>query len=330
MDIKVSVIVPVYNVERYLHKCVRSLLDQTYKNVEIILVDDESTDHCPQICDEFAASYPQIRVIHIKNSGTSGARKHGLEQASGAKIVFVDSDDWLLPSMIEEMVTAAEIYAADIVSCNWMEFRNEEEDGTECVDVLDNNARTEQIRDEFLTDRHANCMCNKLFDKELFTGIRFPERVIYGDRYVLGELVCHCRKFYYLPRPLYCYRIHASFSKTRSKIRRKYGLWLAGQERERVCEKHGLAGPLQYNRLQAQEAVICLMTINQAEPELNTKQETEVKKYLQKCKGHPAEGLSLRYKIEWWALENAPAIARFFGRLSLWAEKRQQKKKVKI
>lgn len=69
MEIKVSVIVPVYNVERYLHKCVRSLLDQTYKNVEIILVDDESTDHCPQICDEFAARFPQIRVIHIKNSG---------------------------------------------------------------------------------------------------------------------------------------------------------------------------------------------------------------------------------------------------------------------
>ena len=86
MDTKVSVIVPVYNVEKYLCKCVQSLLDQTYKNIEIILVDDESTDRCPQICDEYAASYPQIRAIHIKNSGTSGARKHGLDQATGTKI----------------------------------------------------------------------------------------------------------------------------------------------------------------------------------------------------------------------------------------------------
>ena len=71
------------------------------------------------------------------------------------------------------------------------------------------------------------------------------------------------------------------------------------------------------------------MTLNQVEPELKAEQETEAKKYLQKCKEHPADGLSLRYKMEWWALENAPAIARFFGRLSLWAEERKQKKKLK-
>ena len=89
MASKVSVIVPVYNVERYLHKCIRSLLDQTYKNMEIILVDDDSTDRSSKICDEYAAGYPQIRVIHINNSGTSGARKRGLEQVSGTKIAFV-------------------------------------------------------------------------------------------------------------------------------------------------------------------------------------------------------------------------------------------------
>ena len=326
MDSKVSIIVPVYNVEKYLHKCVRSLLNQTYENLEIILVDDESTDRCPQICDEYAASYPQIRVIHIKNSGTSGARKRGLDQATGTKIAFVDSDDWILPSMIKEMVTAAEMHAADIVICGWREFKNGEEGGKEFVQLLDNNAPTEQIRDEFLMNRHVNCMCNKLFDKELFSGIQFPKNMIGGDFYVHGELICRCRKFYYLSKPLYCYRIHASFSKTQPKIRRKYGGWLAWRERERVCEKYGFAEPLQYNRLLAQESVISLLAMNRAKPELKQQQDVEAEMYLQKCKRHPAVGLTLRYKIEWWALENSPALARFFGRLSLWAEAVKQKK----
>ena len=129
MNSRVTVIVPVYNTEKHIHKCMQSLLDQTYKSMEIILVDDGSTDRCPQICDEYAAKYQQVRTIHQKNTGVSGARNHGLEMATGAKIAFVDSDDWILPAMIEEMVSAAEEHAADIVICDWMIFEHGEEKG---------------------------------------------------------------------------------------------------------------------------------------------------------------------------------------------------------
>ena len=327
MNSKVTIVVPVYNAEKYIHKCIQSLLDQTYKNLEIILVDDESPDRCPQICDEYAAKDQKIRIIHQKNTGASGARKHGIEQATGARIAFADPDDWMLPSMIEEMVEAAEKNAADIVICDWMTFDHGEENGEPHTQLLDNSAPMEQIRDAFLMDKYPNFMCNKLFNKDLFHGIQFPGNMVYEDVFIHAELFCRCKKAYYLQKSLYCYRIHASFTKTQAQIHRKYGGWLAWQEHERVCEKYGLAIPLRFSRLRAQELVITLLTLNHAEPVLEPEQEENAKKYLQQCKAHPAEDLSLKHKTEWWALDNAPALASFFGRLSLWAEARSQKRK---
>ena len=327
MNSKVTIVVPVYNAEKYIHKCIQSLLDQTYKNLEIILVDDESPDRCPQICDEYAAKDQRVRTIHQKNTGASGARKHGIEQASGARIAFADADDWMLPSMIEEMVEAAEKNAADIVICDWTSFSNDEERGERQTQTLKNTSSMEQIRDEFLMDRHLNFMWNKLYDRKLFAGIQHPSNIVLQDLYINAEIFCHCRKVYYIPKPLYCYRIHASFSKTQPKIYRKYGGWLAWQEHERVCEKYGLTKPLRFSRLRAQQLVISLLTMNHAEPMLEPEQEKNAKKYLYKCKKHPADDLSLKHKIEWWALENVPAISFLFGRLSLWAEAKSQKRK---
>ena len=327
LDSKVSVIVPIYNAEKYIHKCIQSLLDQTYKNLEIILVDDGSTDHCPQICDEYAAEYQRVRAIHQKNTGVSGARSHGLELATGTKIAFVDSDDWIHPSMIEEMVSAAEKHAADIVVCDWMTFNHDEKKGEVHTQLLDNNASMEQIRDEFLMDYHPNYMCNKLFNQELFIGIQFPENMFYyEDMYIQAELFCRCKKVYYLSKPFYCYRIHASLANSQSYIRRKYGAWLAWKEHERVCEKYGLAVPLRYSTLHAQQAVISLLTLNHADPVLEPEQKKNAQKYLQGCKAHPADHLSLKHKIEWWALENSSVVACLFGHLSLWADAKKQKR----
>ena len=329
MDTKVSIIVPVYNVEKYIDKCLQSLLAQTYKNIEIMLIDDESPDACPRICDAYAAKNRQVRVIHQKNTGVAGARKCGLENATGSKIAFIDPDDWILPSMIEEMVTAAAENAADIVVCDWSTFSNGEENGETHTQTLKNDASMEQIRNEFLMDRHPNFMCNKLYEKTLFTGIQFPGNMVFQDLYINAEIFCRCKKVYYLPKPFYCYRIHASFANTRSKIRRKYSLWLAWQEHERVCEKYGLSVPLRYSRLRAQQAVISLLTLNTAEPVLEREQENKAREYLKKCEKHPAEDLSFKHKIEWWALKSSPGIASLSGRLSLWADERKQKRRFK-
>ena len=99
----VSVIVPIYKVEDYLDECVKSIVDQTYKNIEIILVDDGSPDHCPQKCDEWAKNDLRIRVVHKQNGGLSSARNAGLDVAKGEYIAFVDSDDFITPDYVEEM-----------------------------------------------------------------------------------------------------------------------------------------------------------------------------------------------------------------------------------
>ena len=115
---KISVIVPVYKVEKYLERCVNSILNQTCNDLELILVDDGSPDSCPELCDRFAQQDARIRVIHKENGGVSTARNAGLEAAQGAYIAFVDSDDWLEPDMYEKMMAVAEAQDCDVVMCD--------------------------------------------------------------------------------------------------------------------------------------------------------------------------------------------------------------------
>lgn len=114
----ISVIVPVYNVEKYLNKCIDSILNQTFKQVEIILVDDGSTDNSPIICDEYCSRYENIKVIHKENNRVSAARNEGIKIAIGKYIALVDSDDWIEPNMLEEMYNKAEEFQTDITMCD--------------------------------------------------------------------------------------------------------------------------------------------------------------------------------------------------------------------
>ena len=119
-----SVIVPVFNVERYLHKCIKSIADQTFADLEIILVNDGSTDSSPQICDDFAKNDSRVKVIHIKNSGVSMARNIGIEKATGEYITFVDSDDWLELSMYKKMLEInSQKGQIDVIMCDFTNIR---------------------------------------------------------------------------------------------------------------------------------------------------------------------------------------------------------------
>ena len=184
----------------------------------------------------------------------------------------------------------------------------------------------ERIRDDFLMDKYPNFMCNKLYDKKLVQKARFPGNIVLEDLYTNAEIFCRCKKVWYISKPFYCYRIHASFANTRSKIRRKYGLFVAWKEHERVCEKYGLERPLQYSRLRAQQAVISLLTMNEARPMLDAEQLAEAKEYLVFCEKHPSPDLGTKHKTEWWMLRHAPSVAGLLGSVSLWADRLKQKK----
>lgn len=127
MNPLISVIVPVYNVEKYLHRCIDSILNQTLKKIEIILVNDGSTDNSPIICDEYCDRYENIKVIHKENNRVSAARNDGIKIATGKYIALVDSDDWIEPNMLEEMYNKAEEFHTDITMCDFRKVGVESE-----------------------------------------------------------------------------------------------------------------------------------------------------------------------------------------------------------
>ena len=170
----ISVIVPVYNVEAWLPRCGDSILSQTYENLEILLVDDGSTDDSGLICEEYAKKDTRIRVIHKENGGLSSARNSGLDAASGEYIGFVDSDDWIEPEMYAEMLSLMLKSDAQIVCAG----RYDVAGGTGEKTVGLCPKRQEQVSGEelagriFLWDHCDSSACDKLYRRELFDGIR--------------------------------------------------------------------------------------------------------------------------------------------------------------
>ena len=190
----VSIIVPVYGTEEYLPSCIDSLCKQTYQHIEIILVDDQSPDSCPAICDAYAEKDSRVKVIHQKNTGVSGARNTGIDAATGDYFCFVDSDDELYPDAIEVLWRDATDYGADVVSAV---KRSVDENGN-ARNTHDNGEITVYRSDEPLLlslagDRNTNSACAKLFKADFFRGICFEEgKNIHEDGFFLFQ--CYCKK----------------------------------------------------------------------------------------------------------------------------------------
>ena len=177
----ISVIVPVYKVEKYLDQCVSSIVNQTYRNLEIILVDDGSPDNCPAICDEWAQRDSRVRVIHTPNNGTGAARNAGLDAANGALIGFVDSDDYLYPNMYKRLYELMTENDADLSVC---EYTRVDEEGRKISDnsnKLPAGLTTGEYMLKFAVmpvknySWHCVIPWNKLYKAEIFSSIRFPE-----------------------------------------------------------------------------------------------------------------------------------------------------------
>ena len=207
MEPLISVIVPVYKVEQYLDRCVQSLLCQTYENVEILLVDDGSPDNCPQMCDEYAAKYEKIQVIHQENKGLSGARNTGIDYAKGELLAFIDSDDKWSPYFLESLYGALKKYDADISQCRW-EYMH----GDELKEAYDADANCEcftgreMLSNLFIqTGAYYVVAWNKLYKKELFENIRYPEGRIHEDEATTYKLFDQAEKCVFVDNALYGY-----------------------------------------------------------------------------------------------------------------------------
>lgn len=204
----VSVIVPVYKVENYLQRCVESIINQTYTNLEIILVDDGSPDKCPQMCDNYAHKDSRIVVIHKNNGGLSSARNAALDVVSGDFITFVDSDDYISLVMIERLIELIEKYDADIVTCGLNVIdKNAEVYDYRVVDA-DIKLSGVELANLLIKDKAPyNFACSKIFRKHLFDKVRYPLNRYYEDTATTYKLAYLAEKTYNTKECLYYYEL---------------------------------------------------------------------------------------------------------------------------
>ena len=207
-DILVSVVVPVYNVEKFLPQCVDSLLAQTLPNLEIILVDDGSTDGSGSICDSYAATNENIRVIHQKNAGLSAARNTGIAAAKGEYIGFVDSDDFIAPQMYRALLEAALTGGMSVAVCGRY-ITDEEGNVTEEAFTLSQEktyAPVDAMEQILIGGPVDVAAWDKLYRKDLFDGITFPVGEINEDAAIIFRLVDKAEKIVHIGAPMYYYR----------------------------------------------------------------------------------------------------------------------------
>lgn len=202
----ISVIVPIYKVEAYLDECVQSIVDQTFTDLEIILVDDGSPDNCPALCDAWAAKDSRIRVIHKENGGLSDARNAGLAVAAGEYIAFVDSDDYLKPQMLEKLLSAMERERADICACNILSCYPDRQIAWGCEEYTVGDSETILSMLYHDTAYPVSAM-SKLYRRQLWSDIRFLKGKICEDAFTTYLLVDLAERIVQLPEALYCYRI---------------------------------------------------------------------------------------------------------------------------
>lgn len=203
----ISVIVPVYNVEKYIARCLESILRQTYENLEIIVVDDGATDESGKICEQFAAKDNRIKVIHKTNGGLSDARNVGMQYAEGDYITFVDSDDYLDENFAARLYGICVKEHVEIAICRYMrtarDFARGEQNST--VETFTNVQALEQM---LYQKKYNMSACAKLYKRELFEGISFPKGELYEDVNTIYKVIERSRRVGYCRDQLYFYYVN--------------------------------------------------------------------------------------------------------------------------
>lgn len=206
-----SVIIPVYKVENYLQRCLDSIINQTYKNLEIILVDDGSPDNSGKICDEYAQKDKRIKVIHQKNKGQGAARNAGIIASKGELITFIDSDDWIECNMYEIMISKLLQYNLDIIKCAIVET-----DGSKTKRELNHKTTkinvviSENIFDLYFTEFTCKVIWNGVYKRNIIASVEYPEELVAEDNYVSGMYLHKAKRIMLIDNILYNYFINMS------------------------------------------------------------------------------------------------------------------------
>lgn len=204
----VSIIIPVYNTKKYLKQCLDSVVRQSYFNLEILIIDDGSTDECGSICDEYYAQDKRITVYHTDNRGLSAARNFGLDKVTGEFIAFIDSDDWFEPNAIEVMIKKAVETGTDIVCCRYIQEYNrkwiKQVDAKGKEKIFTGN---EAIKEYCIGSSIGSVVWNKIYRKTIFDGLRFPEGRYYEEYATTYQIILKCKTIACIPKVLVHYRM---------------------------------------------------------------------------------------------------------------------------
>lgn len=305
----ISVIVPVYKVESYLHRCLDSIINQSYKNLEIILVDDGSPDNCPAICDEYAAKDNRIKVVHQENKGLSAARNAGLDIATGDYVAFVDSDDWIELDTYKKVIDVGS--ETDIVLFNYVEeYKNRSIKRK--IDSL-TYCDTPSIKRGFLYDSIGSYVWRGLYRHYLWTNIRFPLNTNYEDLAIIIDVVMRADKIEVLDRCCYHYNFTNTGSITNSvSAKSKYGMFVGAKKRIGYALLHKDDKLRHRYSKRAFRTAVTGIGINMVTHELWPEQIQDMKDYLVKCDGD-VQDVGLKYKIIYWGIQQCLIVPYGYG-----------------
>lgn len=231
---EVSIIVPVYQVEKYIRQCVDSILAQTFTDFELILVDDGSKDKSGQICDEYARMDARVKVIHKENGGAADTRNRGMDQAVGNYVMFVDSDDYIAPTMLECLYRNMLNENADIAACNYLYFYENDRQKDFATNVKSEVLTGAEIFYYRKNERNYGfwtVVWNKLMKRQTVGKVRFRSGKYYEDEFWANEIYQMDIKIVTIPECLYYYRQHENSTMRQKKIARSLDIIEAFQER---------------------------------------------------------------------------------------------------
>ncbi len=228
----ISIIIPVYNVEKYLDKCIASVVNQTYTNLEIILIDDGSPDNCPAICDQWQEKDSRIKVIHRENGGLSVARNNGIDACSGSYVQFVDSDDYIETNTVECLLHACLETDAEVSCCGYVKEYANRINYNPITDVRQCYEGEEILISAMKGTVFEHCAWNKLWRRELFDDdCRFPPGKLFEDSATTWKVLRKCNRVVCVPDVLYHYIARKNSISNTKNMKHFLDLWDACKER---------------------------------------------------------------------------------------------------
>lgn len=218
---KISIIAPVYQVEKYIGQCIESVINQTFKNFELILIDDGSKDKSGNICDEYAKRDKRIHVVHTENKGAASARNRGLDLATGKYIAFVDGDDYLAENMLDKLYKVITQENCDVVVCDFLNLHaNPDKDFS--LQLSDSKVSGREILSHLKNQKNYGVwtiVWNKLYKKEILKDLRFPEGKYFEDEIFSDQLYLRCNEVQVISDVLYYHRVLETSTMNTQKIR---------------------------------------------------------------------------------------------------------------